>query len=69
VRGESEEPLKGAIVTIDGIPYETDAKGIVAVEMKRGRHQVSVEKGGYLKETFSIDVKGRIYLLHHLIYD
>ncbi|MCC7564973.1 MAG: hypothetical protein KO206_01665 [Methanomicrobiaceae archaeon] len=71
VKGEDSEPIRKASVTIEGfpIPFETDAKGIVKVELPRGTYRVTVENPGYKKETFTMDVVGRIYALHHLIYD
>ncbi|MDG6251034.1 carboxypeptidase-like regulatory domain-containing protein, partial [Methanocalculus sp.] len=71
VRGEDGRPISNALVSIEGfpIPFETDADGIAQAELSRGTYKVSVEKAGYSKQTFKMEVRGRIYALHHLIYD
>ncbi|MDG6251583.1 carboxypeptidase-like regulatory domain-containing protein, partial [Methanocalculus sp.] len=71
VRGEDGQPVDNALVTIEGfpIPFETDADGIVQAELSRGNYKVTVEKAGYFKQSFTMEVRGRIYSLHHLIYD
>ncbi|MDG6249479.1 carboxypeptidase regulatory-like domain-containing protein [Methanocalculus sp.] len=71
VRGEDGKPISNAYVTFEGfpIPFETDVNGKVQAELSRGSYRVTVEKAGYLKQAFTMEVRGRVYALHHLIYD
>jgi hypothetical protein len=69
VKDANNNPLPKATIIIDSTPYEANEDGTLQVELRRGTHQIIVNKPGYIKNTYELDVKGRIYLLRKFIDD
>jgi len=71
VRGYDDKPISNAYVIVEGssIRFKTDEDGILQIELPRGIYMVTIEKAGYFTQTFAIEVRGRIYTLHHIICD
>ncbi|KQC04052.1 MAG: hypothetical protein APR53_00210 [Methanoculleus sp. SDB] len=67
VLDEDGSALSGATVSVDSARYKTNSEGVVTVSLDRGYHQVNIEKAGYIKAEYQIEVKGRIYILTRLI--
>lgn len=57
VRDDEGNSVKNALISIDDQPYMTNEYGNISLNIRRGSHEVTVEKAGYLKETQIIDVK------------
>ncbi|MBN1194603.1 MAG: Ig-like domain-containing protein, partial [Methanomicrobiaceae archaeon] len=67
VLDEDGNPLNGATVFIDSARFKTDDQGVVTVSLVRGYHRINVEKAGYAKAEYLIEVKSRIYFITRLI--
>ena len=67
VRDKEGEPLNNAQIMIDGTPYITNEYGNVSMYLRRGSHELAVEKAGYLKEIDTVDVKGYFSFLEDTI--
>ncbi|MCK4270290.1 MAG: hypothetical protein KAW93_07405, partial [Methanogenium sp.] len=67
IKDESGNVLKNAAIIIDSVPYYQDENEIVSVFLKRGYHDIKVEKAGYVTYNSEIEVVNRIYALKGLL--
>jgi len=67
VRDEEGQPVNRALIMIDDMPYNTNEYGNVSIDLRRGPHEMTVEKAGYLKETRTITVSSYIPFLEEMI--
>jgi len=67
IKDESGNILKNAAIIIDSVPYYQDENGIVSVFLRRGYHNIKVEKAGYITYNSEIEVVNRIYALKGLL--
>jgi len=67
VRDEEGRPVTRALIMIDDMPYNTNEYGNVSIDLRRGSHEITVEKAGYLKETRTITVSSYVSFLEEML--
>lgn len=67
VRDEEGQPVNRALIMIDDLPYNTNEYGNVSVDLRRGTHEITVEKAGYLKQTRTITVSSYVSFLEEML--
>lgn len=63
IRDNGGNPVSKARVYVDASLFETDQKGEVELEIRRGIHKITVEKPGFVSKYHEIEIKGRIHKL------
>ena len=63
VKDTTGNPLRDVDVILDSDNYQTDEKGTVHVDLKRGYHTITIQSAGYEKYSSIINVKGRVYII------
>jgi hypothetical protein len=61
IRDQEGNPVHKAIVYVDAQRFESNHKGEIQLNIRRGVHRINVEKPGFVPEYCEIEVKGKIY--------
>ena len=66
VKDLDNNSINKALVIIGDRLYETNNKGIIELDLKRGTYIVEIEKPGFRTKIFNLDVGGRIQLIKEI---
>jgi len=67
VEDSNRKPVEGAVVSIGDRRLKTDQNGTISIYLNRNTYPVTIEKEGFIRVSYNLEVRGRIYQLLDLI--
>jgi hypothetical protein len=66
IKDDEGNPVYKASVYVDSRWFESNQNGSVKLSIRRGIHNITVEKPGFVSRQYQINVKGRVYRVFNI---